>query len=354
MARNKAVHSILVVRPSAMGDIVMASGLLPALRQAYPQAKLYWLCEPAYAPLLAGHPLLSGVIPWPKSHWRQLARRGRLWALSQEVMRLRQRLRACRPDMALELQGLARSRLLARLSAAPVRLGFDSPEPGRWLLSRTLAKGPAADKRFGSEYYYLLEQLGLKPQAFEPQLACTETARQQARQIGSQYRLADSYAVLAPFTTRMQKHWFYARWLQLGRQLAARGWQPLILGGPQEQRVARSMAAEMGGTAVSLAGDVPLEVALALVAAADLVVGVDTGLTHAGVAFNRPTVAVFGSTCPYTSTPSSDHTRVLWAGLRCSPCKRRPTCEGRLHCMQALTVQQVLAAVAELVPHQAA
>ena len=80
----------------------------------------------------------------------------------------------------------------------------------------------------------------------------------------------------------------------------------------------------------------------ALIESARLLVGVDTGLTHMGTAFEIPTVAIFGSTCPYLKT-DSPRTAILYKNLECSPCRRHPTCGGAYTCMRLVTVNEVMA-----------
>ncbi|MFP4280951.1 MAG: glycosyltransferase family 9 protein, partial [Halochromatium sp.] len=80
---------------------------------------------------------------------------------------------------------------------------------------------------------------------------------------------------------------------------------------------------------------------------ARLVVGVDTGLSHMGIAFERPTVLLFGSTCPYTQTGRAT-ARVLYHHRQCSPCRRRPTCDGAFTCMREIQVDEVMATLLEL------
>ncbi|MFZ0241201.1 MAG: glycosyltransferase family 9 protein, partial [Desulfobacterales bacterium] len=92
-----------------------------------------------------------------------------------------------------------------------------------------------------------------------------------------------------------------------------------------------------------LTGKTTLGQAAALVEQAALVIGVDTGLTHLGTAFKRPTIALFGATCPYLSTVNRG-TIVVYNRLTCSPCKRKPTCHGRYDCMQAIGTADVLRA----------
>ena len=90
-----------------------------------------------------------------------------------------------------------------------------------------------------------------------------------------------------------------------------------------------------------------LRQAAALIERAKLLIGVDTGLTHMGIAFDRPTLCLFGSTCPYLDT-THDNAQVIYHRLSCSPCKRRPTCDGRFDCMQAISVDEVLQQAARL------
>ncbi|HEY9546087.1 MAG TPA: glycosyltransferase family 9 protein, partial [Solimonas sp.] len=85
----------------------------------------------------------------------------------------------------------------------------------------------------------------------------------------------------------------------------------------------------------------------AWLAAAKLVIGVDTGLTHIGIAVGTPTVALFGSTCPYRQGADSPLI-VMYDALPCAPCRRHPTCDGRFDCMRGLTPQRVAIAATQL------
>jgi heptosyltransferase-1 len=100
------------------------------------------------------------------------------------------------------------------------------------------------------------------------------------------------------------------------------------------------LAAATAGT-IALAGDTRLPEAAGLIRHAGLLVGVDTGLTHMGAAFATPTVALFGSTRPYLDTGRANG-RVIWLGLACSPCRRRPTCNGAFTCLREITAERVI------------
>jgi heptosyltransferase-1 len=98
---------------------------------------------------------------------------------------------------------------------------------------------------------------------------------------------------------------------------------------------------------LDLTGCTGLGEAAALIAGADLVIGVDTGLAHMGIAFGRPSVLLFGATRPYLDTTRAN-ARVLYQALDCSPCKRRPTCDGAFTCMRRIEVDAVVDAASAL------
>jgi heptosyltransferase-1 len=340
------VSSILIIRSSAIGDVVMASPMIRVLRQGHPGARLIWLAEPQVRDLLCANPLLDKVIIWPKEKWRDLFRRGRFIALFREILRLARTLRRENFDLALDVQGLLRSRLLAWLSGARERVGFESREPGRFLLTRVVPRG--SDKRMGSEYFNLMETLGLEPGDFRPEIALSGSIREESARILRDSGIAGKFAVICPFTTRPQKHWFEERWAALALELEDKLALPvLLLGGPGDIEGSRRIQSLAGGRIHDFAGRTSLAQTAAIIESCALLVGVDTGLTHMGTAFARPTAALFGATCPYLSTTSC-LTRVLYDRHSCSPCRRNPTCEGEFPCMKAITVEQVVEVAGEL------
>lgn len=331
---------ILVIRLSAIGDIVMASALIPALRQRWPDAHIAWLTEPAGAELLRDNPRLDEVILWPRGEWSRLWRTRRYRELLAQVRRFVSGLRARRFDLVLDTQGLLKSGLWAWLSGAPRRIGMGSREGSALLMTEVLTP-PALDERIGSEYLFLARRLDAAGDGFPMDLVLGAGCRAEARALLEAEDISGGYAVLAPFTTRAQKHWLESRWSALARRIRADlGLEAVLLGGPDDHAAAGRIAA--GGGIHNLAGRARLAVSAALVSGARLLVGVDTGLTHMGIALNVPTVTLFGSTRPYLDT-ASPLARVLYHPMACSPCRRRPTCGGAFTCMALHSVEGVLA-----------
>ena len=338
---------ILIVRLSAIGDIVFASPLVAALRRAYPQARIAWLVQPGFAPLLAQHPDLDEIIVWPLTQWLDLWRSGRWRELVRAVWQFRAELRQRRFDLALDLQGLLKSGVLTWLSGSRERVGLGSREGSQWLMTRTVPRG-GEPKRVGSEYLYLAQHLGLPTDPFEMAVHYGPAEADRAAALIQAHGLGAGYAVICPFTTRPQKHWFAPRWGELARRLKVDvGLPVLMLGGPEDRDAAGEVrAAGYQGAdqdLVNLVGETSLLEAAALIHNAALVVAVDTGLGHMGIAFARPSLLLFGSTCPYLET-TRGNARVLYHRLPCSPCKRRPICDGAFTCMGIITVDEVVSA----------
>ncbi len=341
------VRSILIVRLSAIGDILFSTPLIAALRCTYPKAHIAWLAQSEFIDLLGANADLDEVIPCPLGRWRADWRGGRRRSVLREIRSLRRLLRERRFDLGLDLQGLLKSGLLLRLSGARRRIGLGSREASSLLMHRVLKPLPDSE-RIGSEYLFLAASLGLDLPSFDMELALSEHDRAVAEELIDRHGLGTGYIAACPFTTRPQKHWLGERWPELARRLAAEHGLPLaLLGGPGDRAAAEAMARAAGAAAVSLAGQTSLREAGAVIARGRALVAVDTGLGHMGIALRRPTLLLFGSTRPYTD-PGRDNARVLYHPRSCSPCRRRPTCDGRFDCMRDIGVDEVAEALPTL------
>ncbi|MCG5534577.1 glycosyltransferase family 9 protein [Ectothiorhodospira mobilis] len=342
------MRRILVIRLSAIGDIVMASPLVHALRRRYPEAHIAWLVQPETRALLADHPELDEVILWPHNEWRQLIREKRFLALWRRIREFRKAMRARGFDLAIDLQGLFKSGLLAWLSGAKERVGLGSREGSQRFMTRVMPKG-GRPELIGSEYRFLADMLGLPTADFRMRVGIGAEAARSADKLRKAHVADRPYAVICPFTTRPQKHWFNDHWAALVPRLRMElGLEVIMLGGPGDREAAWAIAER--ADVIDLVGDTSLQEAAAVIRGARLLVGVDTGLTHMGPAFDVPTVALFGSTCPYLET-GRENTTVIYHDLPCAPCRRNPVCDGRFDCMTGITPEEVLQRVAQVMPH---
>jgi heptosyltransferase-1 len=264
----------------------------------------------------------------------------RVLALQREVRRFVGSLRSGRYDLVLDMQGLWKSALWSYASGSMERIGLDSREGSQRLMTRVV-RSVRNDRQLGSEYKALLRDLGISPHGYVLGLETSEEDRA-AAQRWIRERIGGRYLVFAPFTTREQKHWFEARWAELGTRVMERlGMRCAMIGGPGDADAAARIEARAPGCVVNLAGLTTLRQSLALIQEAQGMVGVDTGLTHMGVLSRIPTVALFGATRPYLDT-DNPAAAVLYREYPCSPCRRRPVCGGEFPCMREHGVDTVL------------
>ena len=343
-------RNVLLVRLSARGDIVFSSPMVRAFRRTYPGIRITWLAESHTANLIEHHPELDEVLVWDRNAWKKLLKERRFLTLLRDAKRFITTLRSRRFDVAVDMQGLLRSGLMTFLSGAPVRIGLRPKEGSQLFMTRVVDRERNKGNRakVSSEYLYLAQELGLDTGDFRMEVPLSGEDRDFMEGWIRDEGLNEGFAVAIPFTTRPQKHWFEDRWAKLlDRVTEELGLPTVILGGPGDIPALERIRGMARSRPHSLVGKTSLTQAAAAIERAALVVGVDTGLSHMGIAFDRPTVTIFGSNIPYTEPPT-DRARVLVHWLECSPCKGNPTCDGDYTCMKLIGVDDVLAAAQEV------
>ncbi|MCL1886852.1 MAG: lipopolysaccharide heptosyltransferase II [Betaproteobacteria bacterium] len=336
------MNKVLIVRTSAIGDIVFASPFAKALKETYPDAHVSWLVDKGNETLLTDSPYIDECIIIPTTEWKSLWKNNRKLEVFRRIHAFGKKLKNQHFDVVIDLQGLLKSGIFAWMSGAPRRIGLGSREGSQWLMNQVIPRG-GQPERISSEYLYLAEQLNLDHENFIPTLSINESSETQAlKKLAAHDLFPRQYAVFAAFTTRPQKHWFPDAWQSLASIVKEKtGLTPVLLGGPADQKAAEAIQSGAPDI-INLAGQTSLAQAVTIVRHAGALIGVDTGLTHMGIAFGVPTIAIFGSTCPYTNT-MRQNAKVIWLGLSCSPCKRKPFCHGKFDCLRSITPERIMA-----------
>lgn len=345
---DKAPHKILIVRLSAIGDVVMASPLAHAFKQTYKDLKVVWLVEEAAIDVLRGNPDIDEIVVWPRGRWRALLKERRILALAREFFSFRRKLRE-KPgfDLALDVQGLLKSGIWTFLSGAREKVGLGSKEGSRFLMDRVVDRSGPSD-RISSQYLRIAQDLGLETDGFPMTVPISPEDDLFVKNFVTASELGGGFVTFCPFTTRPQKHWFEERWTGLAKRLRDQyGLPSVVLGGPGDVPAASRMLSGARGGMISMAGKTTLKQAAAIIKRSSLLIGVDTGLTHMGYALDTPTIALFGATRPYLDTDWMPG-KVLYHPHECSPCRRDPTCEGDFTCMKAITADEVMNTAAKL------
>lgn len=280
------VSRILIVRLSAIGDVIHGVPVLCALRDAFPRASIGWVVEGRAGDILAGHPALDRLIRVPRGWLKSPA----------QVWRLRQTLREHRYEVAIDLQCLTKSAVAAWLSGAPRRIGkagADGRELSRWFHTELVAAG---GRHVIEHYLDLLRPLGIKGPAvrfdLQEQPADGRTADEFLSACGLPSR---QFAVLNPGAGWPSKIWPAARYGELAQRLAeTHAVQSVaVWGGRDELPLAERIVACSGGHA-RLAPPTSMTELAALCRRAALFVGSDTGPMHLAVAVGTPTISMHG------------------------------------------------------------
>lgn len=337
--------SVLFIRLSAIGDIVMASGLPSSIKHHFNgNVRVVWLVESPYTSIVNQHPAVDEVIAWPKNEWSRLAKQHKYILLIKAILQFRKTLKQEGFTVAVDAQGLLKSAFLGWLSGAPRRVGFKSKEFAHWFLTESYEK--PLSEQISSEYRFLGQKFSQQPYTLTVATPCSSVS--ELEDVLATIGLKGAYIALAPYTTRPQKHWVNNHWHALVDAFHKLGYRTLVLGGPSDKQAAQQLCHSHDGC-FNAAGSLSLIASAAAVAKCQLFIGVDTGLTHMAVGLNKPTIALFGSTRPYTQT-DNPLAKILYTAIECAPCKRKPSCNTRFDCMQQLTPERVLQTAQELLP----
>jgi len=282
---------ILFIKTSSLGDVIHHMPAVTEARRAAPDARLTWLVEEAFAPLVRLHPAVQDVIPVAWRRWRRS-----LYAPATlgEIVRSLGAIRSRQYDEIVDSQGLLRSALIARVARGR-RHGYD----------RQSIREPMA-----SPFYDVRHHVSRELHAITRNRILSGLALGYRPQGAPDFGLArarfpaagERYAVLLHATARESKQWPEANWIALGRALAGRGLALLLPWGSEAERLrSERIAAALPHARVPPWA--PLDQVAGLIAAAQFVVGVDTGLMHLAAALGVPLAAIFLGSRPGLTGP---------------------------------------------------
>lgn len=283
---------ILIVKLSSLGDVIKALPVIDDIRHALPRARIDWAVERPCDGLVALHPGIDRVVPLELRRYRKESRYlAGLRAATGDLGGLRAR----RYGRIVDLQGRVKSALVAALARGPVA----GPEPGpsseagyQHLYRQVIGRAAFADlDAIAVNRMLCARALGYTMPGTLPRFGLRPPAGMRGGVIP-----ASAFAVLVHGSSRPAKTWPESRWIETGRHLARRGLRCLLpWGDAAEAQRSHRLAAAIGDSIVP-EGPLPLANWAGVLAAASVVVGVDSGLTHLAAACGAPTVAIFVAT----------------------------------------------------------
>jgi heptosyltransferase-1 len=302
---------VVLVRLSALGDIVHTWPLAVALRQSLDPLHLTWVVEQGFAPLVAEHPAVDEVVQVATRRWR---RRPLSAAARQEMGQLRRRLRALAPDLCIDSQGVFKSALVTRWTAAPVRVGLARPWRRERLAGLAYTRslpGSTDHPHVVATNLALLRATGQTPPT-EPSPPDGRWLLERARADHGDGDWQGRYGVILPGAGWPTKVLPVATLAAVARDLAANELEMVVAWGPGEKERAAAVA-DHAGAGVTLAPSTGLDQLTLALGNATLVIGGDTGPVHLAASLGVPTVGVFLATNPARNGPLGARSRVVAA-----------------------------------------
>ena len=334
---NCPPKQILLIKPSSLGDIIHGLPVLKALHDKWPDAKISWVAKDIYADILHGNPLIDSLILLKKS------------CLTTSILSFRKKLHQGSFDLAIDMQGLFRSGLIAFLSGAAIRIGFSNARELASLFYTHKVDAPlnlhAVDRNLklaaalDCEVQDINFSLNLNPEDLEETLDFL-----QENQLGTRRPLV----TFVPGARWEKKRWPPLYFSRLGdlinKELRA---GIIVAGSRQEEGLIHEIRSAMKNSSSEAAG-FSLRKLTALLSKSDVVVTNDSGPMHIAAAVGTPVVALFGPTDPVRTGPYTKKRIIIQKEMECIPCFRKPCSQNSFECMKSITVEEVFEGVTQI------
>lgn len=330
---TKTPKKILIIKPSAWGDIVHSLPFLSTIKKRYPEAEIHWLVARGLDGFLAEHPLIHKLWIMDKDEWKK---KNRIRTTLTEIKTFAKDLRNERFDISIDLSGLLRSGLITWAAGATYRVGFsDSDEGSPFFYTHKI---PGGNQIHAVDRYLLLAgYIGCDISEISFPFSPLPNLSQLL------VRLPKQFCIIAPSAGKKANRWPAERFGQLAARLPI---PSIIIASQADNKIALETAAASQGKAINLAGKTGLQEIVSLTAKAEFFICNDTGPMHIAAALDIPVFALFGPANPVRTGPYGRNSIIIREELECSPCyAHKPCIKFNWRCMDDLTVDKVYAII---------
>ena len=288
--RELPPRRILLIRPSALGDVCRTVPVLVSLRRAWPDAEIDWLVQDDFAQAIMHHPDLTRVIPFKRRELGNSIARGSFGPLAQFVAQLKR----AKYDLVFDLQGLARSGFFARATLAPKRIGYADARELGWL-ALTHKVPVSATMHTVDRMLALLSPVGVEP-VRDMRLYVSEEDRL--------HTLADidlpsgGYIVIAPGSRWPGKCWPADRFAEVALRVLHHGYKVVLVGSRSEREHAGRLLdlSDNNKKVIDRMGATTIGQLMAIISLSRMVIANDSAALHMAVGFDKPIIALYGPT----------------------------------------------------------
>lgn len=335
-------RNILIVKLSAIGDVIHTLPVAAALKQKFPQARITWVVEPPAYDLLTNNPNVDEIIIFDKAQCKTLG------GFLRYVPGFTRTLRQHQFDLALDLQGLFKSAAITYLSGAPKRLVYCNARELSDKVSQKVC-GPSSNGHIVDRYLDVPRELGCQITKPEFTINITDKEATLAAAIAKQAGLdiTNPYVVLIPGTNWPNKCWPPGHFAQLAEKLFEQNIIPVFVGTNADKTAMDEIVAKSAIPPVDITGKTTLKQLALIIKNAKIVVAGDTGPMHLAAALQTPVIALFGPTDPKRNGPYGEEHIVLTTGRICHGCWQRKCPEGK-DCLSTIGVNEVFETIVSL------
>ena len=333
---------ILIIKLSAIGDVVQTLPALEAIKKTHPKGEITWVVEEAAAGILEGHPLIHRLLISRRKSWiRMLKNPLTFFTGMKRIIVFLRELRSTRYDIAIDFQGLLKSGMLIGLARAQRKIGFDRTREFSYLFLNEKLPPYEKEKHALERYLEVARYLG----AVNPSPTCelpiereVSLMKQRIKGVRQDVR---PLIVINPVARWRTKLWSEQKFAELADRLIQEKNALIIFTGSSDDRaVIARIVSMMKQEAENWAGETTLKELAALASLSNLFITTDTGPMHLAAAAGAKVLALFGPTAPWRTGPYGESHIVVRKGLECSPCFQRKC--GDVQCMDAITVEEVM------------
>ena len=352
MDKNVPVE-ILIVKLSAIGDVVHTLAFLDVLHQNFPKAKIDWLVEEGAAGVIEGHPAIRRVIISKRKSWqRNLGEDRRLGQVFREVLSFRNDLRQHRYDWVIDLQGLLKSGVLVWFSRGDRKVGMSGAREGAWLFLKEPSVRVNYEQHAIDRYLEVAGHLDCEWDRWDGRIPVSETNGRSVDQMLSDDGFdGGNLVAINPMARWETKLWEPELFATLADRILQDFSGRIVFTGSKDDRpIIDNIASNMKHRPLNFAGRTRLKELASLYDRCRLLVTTDTGPMHMAAAMGCPVVALFGPTSPLRTGPYGSKHRVMTSGAACGPCFKK-TCH-EWSCMRDITVERVHDAVKQVLSRE--
>jgi heptosyltransferase-1 len=344
---------ILILRLSAVGDVLRTLPAVMALRENFPSSHIAWVVEEPSKTLLESQPEIDQVILFPRKKWTDgMKSIGKLWNTFKEMGHFILELRKEKFDFVLDFHGIIKSGTISFLSGSPKRIGYDrkSSKEGNFLFSNIIVKLPKEKISRYQRNFALLKGVGLEVKDFDARLHIPQRDKEYIEsflvRLNPPLR-SPSIAIHAGTNPKAAfKRWMPGHYAQLGDRLIHElGATVIFTWGPGESESVEAIRGKMKEPSVLGPKTESLTELGELFRRCDLYIGGDTGPMHIASLMGTPVLVIYGPTDPVFHEPLGLHKKVR-KEVGCNPCRNR-SCKD-LKCLKIITVDDVFKATKEI------